>query len=72
MARISKNILKEIQKEARDYIYAVKGNKATSEDIMTAENLITFGYERGLNIINELKESPLVKENRAVINAEWG
>ncbi|MFO7447949.1 MAG: hypothetical protein R6W90_16420 [Ignavibacteriaceae bacterium] len=69
---ISKQILYEIQKEARHYIASVKGQNYTADDLVVAENLIVFGYLKAIeDIESNSKVTKAMKENTAVINSEW-
>lgn len=72
MATISREILREIQDEARIYMRAIKGDNISRDDIIAAENLMVFGYKRALDDRQKsLKETQTVKENMEAINSEW-
>jgi uncharacterized Zn ribbon protein len=71
MASIKRHILLDLQNEARNYMKFLKGDKVTDDDIIIAENLMVFGYSRGLDEGKKIKEiSMAVKENRAIINSD--
>jgi hypothetical protein len=71
MAKISREIIREIQKDAKTYMRALKGDGITRDDIMVAENLMVFGYRRGLGDREKNQnERNIVKENPEPVNPE--
>jgi len=57
MAMITTEKLNELKNEAITYITANKGNDISKDDIIVAENLMVFGYIRGLEEIQNEKKS---------------
>lgn len=45
--------IKELKREARDYIASIRGENLTVKDIENAEKLIIMGYLKGIQIKRE-------------------
>lgn len=72
MSKIKTKILNELRRTATEHIAAMKGNKLKDEDIIIAENLVIFGYLKGLEERDKNQSEPYARRtNLAIISSEW-